>query len=173
MKILKLLIFLILATSVFGQSRWTFGEDIISKNGNGYWVSNEDSVFFDEDTLYIAGAETLEVYVNVGRTLGMIRYYGTVHTKDTLGYSSVGDTVYFNASLHRGDGNSKNALITETFYAMDSCKIVHDSTGVFDVYFFANSNLEQVETAYYTLRIYGVADKIGGIWIKEERVFAY
>lgn len=171
--ILIMLMVILLSIIGFAQTKWIIGEDILSSNSNGYWISNSDSIFFDEDTLYIAGAETLEVYANVGKTLGMITWEGTVQNKDTIGYSSTGDTVYFDCALHRGTGSARNSNMTETFYAIDSVKTVSDSVGSFNVYPLSNTTLDDQAKPFITLRIRGVANKISAIWIKESRVDAY
>lgn len=158
---------------VYAQSKWTIGDDILSANGNGYWVSDADSVFFDDDTLYIAGAETLEVYVNTGRTLGMISLYGTVQNKDTIGYSSTADSVYFYASRHMGSGSARNANISETFVPIDSVLNDGSTVGSFRVQPIANTTFGTDAAVYWTIRIYGKANIINAIWLKEERVFAY
>lgn len=164
---LKILIFTMVAISAaIGQPIFTYGEDIIGDNGNGYWISDSDSVYFQNDSLYIHGAETLEVYINTNKTLGMVKLYGTAHA---LGTDS--GTVYFDVSQHRGDGGSRHDEIPETFYAMDSCKI--DTSGTDSLWYvnpFDNTNLEKKHTAFYTLRIYGIASYKTVLWMKEERV---
>ena len=79
----KILILLtVLTVSVFGQ--WTTGQDVSNSNGNYFAASNTDSVFWDDDTLYICGAETAYVFVATRRSLGMLTYKGTITTKDTM-----------------------------------------------------------------------------------------
>ena len=157
----------------FGQTGWTTGEDVISSNGNGYWVSDADSVFFDDDTLYICGADTLEIYVNTGKTLGMVRLYGTATNKDTMGYASSVDSVYFYAAQHKGDGSTRNDSIPETFFPMDSCEQASGNTDAFDVYPLSNSTLDNQAAAFITIRIYGKTGTMNALWLKEERVNAY
>ena len=66
---------LIFAVSLFGQSI-TEGQDVSNSNGNYIAYSNTDSCFFDDDTLYICGAETAYVFVAVRNTKGMITFKG-------------------------------------------------------------------------------------------------
>jgi len=178
----RFVIFLLcIVTIIFAQNAWFTGEDVVKKNNNAFYVSDKDSVFFDEDTLYICGAETIEVYVNMDRSLGMVRLFGTVQSKDTMGYSSTGDSIYFYVARHKGLGqtrgggrlDAKNANITETFYAIDSVEQANGTVGTFDVYPLSNSTLKEEPGVYYTFRIYGVAHKNSAIWLKEELIYAY
>jgi len=177
MKKLILFIWLLVLCSwslLQAQTEWTLNEDILTSNGNYYRFSDSDSVFAssDGDSLYIVGNDTLEIYVNIGRTLGMIRFYGYAQGVAMLGHSATTCTLYFDMSIHKGDGSTMNANITETFYAIDTILVIADSVGYFDVYPLGNSNLNQ-RTAYYTLRIYGVTAQVAKFWLKEERINAY
>lgn len=181
MKKFIILLVVLLSGTVLAQNMILTGQDVAEKNGNGYWISNQDSVFWDEDTLYIAGAETCEVYVNVDRTLGMLRLDGTIQNKDTVGYSSTGDTIRFYCARFKGTfrqyGNGrfdpKNSNMSETFYAMDSVKQASGTVGAFDVYPLSNSTLDDEACNYFIFRITGVASKISAIWPRLSLVFAY
>ena len=186
MRKLLFTIFLLISFAVLYAQPNTFvvGEDILSKYGNGYSVSDEDSVFFSDDTLWLCGAETLDVYVNVGRTNGMLCWKGTVTSVDTLFYGGdtiafIGDSgaVQYEVALHNGDGSAANANIAETFYYMDSVNVdtasINSVQGSFYVRPFDSSDLDQIGTIFWTFRIRGWTGAVVGIWIREERIFAY
>ncbi|MCK4825836.1 hypothetical protein KA005_59355, partial [bacterium] len=110
-----LIILLILVVSVSGQ--WTTGQDVSNTNGNYFAVSNSDSVFWDEDTLYICGAETAYVFVAVRKTLGMITYKGTVTTKDTMSHAADSARVVFEIAMLQGlSYTALDVSVTETYY---------------------------------------------------------
>lgn len=170
----KILMFLlVLIISVSGQ--WTTGEDVSNSNGNYFTASNTDSVFWDEDTLYICGAETAYVFVRVGKTLGMLTYKGTVTTKDTMAHSGDSARVVFEIGMLKGlSYTALDASVTETYYGMDSVDVA--TTVSDDIYFypFQNTNLDQLHTYYYLMRIRGrYSTNLSKIWLKEERIGAF
>ena len=169
-----LIILSILVVSLFGQ--WTQGEDVSNSNGNYFAVSNTDSVFWDGDTLFICGAETAYVFVNPGKTLGMITYKGTVTTKDTMSHASDSARVVFEMALLKGlSYTALDASVTETYYGMDSVDVANAASD--DIYFypFQNTNLDQKHTMYYLMRIRGrYSTNISKIYpFREERISAY
>jgi hypothetical protein len=167
------LFLLVLIVSVSGQ--WIAGEDVSNTNGNYFTASNTDSVFWDEDTLYICGAETAYIFIRVGKTLGMITYKGAVTTKDTMAHASDSARVVFEIAMLEGMiYTALDANVTETYYNMASINIAITATGTFYFYPFQNTNLDQLHTNYYLLRIRGLySTNLSEIWLKEERIFAY
>ena len=167
------IIFLILATSLFGQ--WTTGEDVSNSNGNYFATSNTDSVFWDGDSLFICGAETAYIFIRVGKTLGMVTYKGTVTTKDTMSHASDSARVVFEIAMLKGlSYTALDASVTETYYGMDSVDVANAASD--DIYFypFQETNLDQLHTMYYLMRIRGrYSTNLSKIWLKEERISAF
>jgi hypothetical protein len=167
------LFLLVLVVSVSGQ--WTTGEDVSNTNGNYFTASNTDSVFWDEDTLYICGAETAYIFIRVGKTLGMLTYKGTVTTKDTMSHSSDSARVVFEIAMLKGLSYiALDASVIETYYGMDSVDVASAASD--DIYFypFQNTNLDQLHTYYYLMRIRGrYSTNLSKIWLKEERTVAF
>ena len=170
----KVMIFLLIfIVSVFGQ--WTTGQDVSNSNGNYFAASNTDSVFWDDDSLYICGAETAYVFVAVRKTLGMLTYKGTVTTKDTMSHSGDSARVVFEIAMLKGlSYTALDASVDETYYGMDSVDVA--TTVSDDIYFypFQNTNLDQLHTMYYLMRIRGrYSTNLSKIWLKEERISAF
>ena len=170
----KILLFLLIfVMPLFGQ--WTTGEDVSNSNGNYFAASNTDSVFWDDDTLYICGAETAYVFVGTRKTLGMLTYKGTISTKDTMSHSNDSSRVVFELAMLKGlSYTALDASVTETYYGMDSVDVAFG--GADDIYFypFQNTNLDQLHTLYYLLRIRGrFSTNLSKIWLKEERIRAF
>ena len=165
---------ILLSAICFAQTEWTLNEDILTDNNNYYRLSSSDSILFASagDSIYIFGNDTLEIYVNLGRTLGATRFHGYAQGVARHTNTATVCTLYFEMSIHKGNGSAMNANITETFYALDTILVVADSVGYFDIYPLGNTSLNQ-RTAYYTLRIFGVTAQVAKIWIKEERINAY
>ena len=176
-KVKKILLFvLILTISAFSQPYWTQGEDVSNTNGNYFLASDADSVFFDDDTLYIVGVDTAYIWVNSGKTLGMITFKGHVTTKDTIGHSGDSARVVFEMAKLTGMNynTSLDANVTETFYALDSVEVDSGTVGAFYFKPFDNTNLDQVHTNYWILRIRNkYATNLSAIIIREERIRAY
>ena len=178
MKKLILFIWLLVLCSwslLQAQTEWTLNEDILTSNGNYYRFSSSDSVFASSagDSLYIVGNDTLEIYMNLGRTLGMVRFYGYAQGVAMQGNSATTCSLYFYASNHKGDGSTMNAKIPETFYPIDSVEVAAATVGTFDVYPLSNTNIDSKPSAYLTIRIYGITAQVAKFWLKEERISAY
>lgn len=176
LKILIPIILLLFILPVWAQTEWTIGEDILTSNGNYFWESDADSVFAssDGDSLYIVGDDTLEIYINVGRTQGQINYIGYARGVAMLGAGGAKTcSLYFYISRHLGDGITRNDSIPETFYALDSVEVGANTKGTFEVYPLSNSTIDDRAVPYLTLRIYGVAGQVAKFWMREERVHAY
>lgn len=170
----KIIIFILaLTVSAFGQ--WTTGEDVSNSNGNYFAVSNEDSVFWDDDSLYICGAETAYIFIRVGKTLGMITYKGTTTTKDTMVHSGDSARVVFEIAMLKGlSYTALDASVTETYYGMDSVDVATTKADDFYFYPFQNTNLKQLHTMFYLMRIRGrYSTNLSKIWLKEERIKAF
>jgi hypothetical protein len=166
-----IIISLFLAGLVSGQ--WTQGQDVSEENGNYFYYSNSDSVFWDDDTLYIAGAETAYVYVKTGRTLGNITFKGYVTVKDTMGHASDTASVVFDMAKLKGLSYTQpDDSVTETFYGLDSMEVLSGATA-FYFYPWQNNNLDDSHVFYYILRIRSRAQGLAAIIIREERVLTY
>ena len=161
---------LIMSVSVFGQTSWEQGEDITNSNGN-YWVTtDDDSVYFSGDTLLIFGADTAYIFVNTGKTNGMITYKGEV-------YASAVDSAhvwFYMGKLKGRDYTDLDANQTETYYAMDSSAVDTSGTDGFYFYPFQNTNLQDYNhTSYYLLRVWGKVADEARVILREERIKAF
>lgn len=161
---------LIMIMSVFAQTTWEQGEDITNSNGNQWVTTDDDSVYFSGDTLLIFGADTAYIFVNTGKTSGMITYKGEV-------YAPADDSahVWFDiAKLEGRDYAALDANATETYYHMDSSFVDSSGTDHFYFYPFQNTNLQDYNhTTYYLLRMKGRAAYQAKIIMREERTRAY
>jgi hypothetical protein len=95
---------------------------VFEDNGNYWTASNTDSVVWtsDEDSLFIAGAETAYVFIRTGNTLGMITYKGTVETQATLNHTADSARVVFEVAMLTGlSYNALDASVTETYYTLE------------------------------------------------------
>jgi len=169
-----LILILIFIVSVSAQS-WTQGQDVSTDNGNHFAASNTDSVFWDDDTLYICGAETAYVFINVGKSLGMLTYKAVVTTKDTMNHASDSARVVFELALLKGMSyTALDANATETYYGMDSTDVANAAVDLIYIRPFDNTNLDKKNTNYYLMRIRGrFSTNISAILIREERLRAY
>ena len=171
---MKKLIFVVLA--LFGviahgycQPVYVQGDDVLSANGNKYWVSDADSVYFSGDTLYIHGADSLVIYCNTGKTLGMVTYLGSV--------TGFGDSskVVFEAGIHKHivPATAVRPGTETTFTALDSVDV---DTSASDTYWFSpitNTTIGTNHTYFYAILIRGTAGDTGAIIIREERIRAF
>jgi hypothetical protein len=175
MKRIILFLMLLSVSLAFGQNIWTEGQAVSNTNGNYFLASNSDSVFWDEDTLYICGAETAYVWINTGTTKGMLTYKAHVTGKDTMSHASDSARCVFELALVKGlSFNALDASVTETFYGMDSSDVAQSGTGAIYFYPFQNANLDQKHTNFYVLRIKGrYSTNLSAIRLREERVRAY
>jgi hypothetical protein len=174
MKQITILI-LLMASLVSGQV--TDGLDVFEDNGNYWTASNTDSVVWtsDEDSLFIAGAETAYVFIRTGNTLGMITYKGTVETQATLNHTADSARVVFEVAMLTGlSYNALDASVTETYYTLETTELAFGGSTDFYFYPFENTNLDQKHTLYWLMRIRGkYSTNLAKIYIKEERMRAY
>ena len=164
---------LIMVVSLFAQTSWEQGEDIINSNGNQWVTTDDDSVYFDTsigDTLHIFGADTAYIFINTGKTNGMITFKGEV-------YAPADDSAHVWFDLGKLKGRSYIALDanqTEIYYHMDSSFVDSSGTDAFYFYPFQNTNLRDWNhTTYYILMIYGRAAYQQQIILREERTRAF
>ena len=169
MKYLWMLI-LLLALPLYGQNK-IIGQDVSDESGNYFARSNTDSVFFDDDTLYICGADTAYILLYAGDTQGMTVLKGSVGTKDTMSHAADSCRVVFDLAIYKGlTYSSVDANMTNTFYAMDSVEVASGSTGYFYFKPFDNTNLDQEYTLYWLLRIRQRYDtNLAAIYLQQEK----
>ena len=162
---MKFIIFLILLTSFLFSQDW--------KTQGAIWTdwdhqeSSSDSVYFHDDYIWIAGADTINIFIPEEGTNGVISYWGFATNTD-----GQTDTIYIKAAPYRGDGSTLDADFTPVYQTMSTTAISANSKAQFEGFFMANSTLKDSFSSYINLMIYGVNNKTRKIWIKIERSIA-
>jgi len=165
-----LLMLLLFALPLYGQN-YMSGQDVSDSDGNYFDTSEDDSVFFDDDTLYICGADTAYILIYAGDTEGLTAFKGTVTTKDTMTHAADSARVVFDMAIYAGlTYSAVDANFTNTFYALDSVEIASAGSGTFNFKPFDNSNLDQEYTLYWLLRIRQRFDtNLAAIYLRQEK----
>jgi len=190
---MKKLIFIVLLVSswVFSQATFYNNETISDfDDGFAYTVSSSDSIFFYNDTLWIASADSIDIYLPIKRTLGLIKVKGTVTgtiwlTDTRQGVASNRQAnagagaaaITFKIGPHNGNGSTDDAEIAfapSTLGSFSHTASAGDSTTGFSYYPLETvSALKDQATAYYTLRLVGTSGNIAGVVFKLEYIDAY
>ncbi len=167
MKLINIILFLFLFSLLSGQ--WHEIYDMNDIEDLNTYTTNDSFAFIDDDIIYVAGADTIVIYVPVRYSRGAMHFRGMVTADDSLIHPdygdtstySGGDTIYFDLAVNTGSGD-RNTNETETFYAMDSIKI-NSGIGSFEFWPMANTNLQSRAAVYYSFRIRGTANNLGKI----------
>ncbi len=185
MKTLTILLFLI-AGLLAQEPYFITTTDVGNRaKGIGYSASSSDSVFFNSDTMWIAGDDSIEVYLPIKNTLGMIRIKGTVTGTTWLktarhgvasergGYDGNGSLVVKHA-VHSGNAAGANSDITSTYTSLGTVTLTSsasDSTEGFSYWPLKDvTDLKDQASAYWSIRFVGAASKLQGVWLQLEYI---
>jgi hypothetical protein len=169
MKFIISILVLFLVINLHGQTMLT-GRSVGDSYGNKWSVTNEDSVYFDSDTLFIHGADTAYFAINTGASLGMITFKG-----DVFAGSVDSAVVRFSLAKYKGyKFGSGPDNIVDIYYPMDSCFVAASGIDGFYFYPFQNVNFQDYNHSYfYILKIAGTVGNLAKIWLREEILEAY
>lgn len=132
-------------------------------------TSDDSRVYFSDDSIYIADAETLWVFIPTKFTNGAIYVHGTV-----TGSNGKAAEAVFEMAPHTGDGTALNAAEPESYQTMATVTAAAGSTSAFNIWPMANSTLKASASNYITLRIRGTtAGNLDGIQITVEYIYQW
>lgn len=132
-------------------------------NQLGHEVTDSDSIYYSSG-IVIVGDETLNIYIPVKKTNGVVSIWG--YTYSNSGASA--DSVYFYVAPHRGTSGKKSAYFTPAYVVLDTAIAAIGSTGQYDVYPMSSSTLKAKGCNYYDLKITGTANKTRSLYMKIE-----
>jgi len=186
-----LLLTLFLVPLAQAQPEWDDISEIYDDGKNYGQYENLDSmIFFYEDTVFIAGGNTLYLFVNSRKTMGNIRFHGYAWALDTLdvtlysgaedfeltdpvSYSGNDTLLIFSLAAHTGSGQTAlNTNETESYTAVDTA-LTGSTATAFDFYVKDVTAMQTKLPAFYTLRMAGGANRLWGVVMKAEFVPAY
>lgn len=160
-------------------------DDIAGKSENFGWSSsNADSVFFYNDTLWIASADSIDIYIPLAETLGMIKVKGEVRGCVYLDTTRTGKStravktgsgaaaLTFLIGPHNGNGSVDNAEIAftpDTLASFTHTAASNDSVTGFSYYPLETvTTLKDEATAYWTLRLIGATGRVAAVTFQLE-----
>jgi hypothetical protein len=129
------------------------------------------------------------LFIPTDKTLGQLRFHGTVTgidslvgsffddyeggATDTVVYDGK-DTLYFSLAKHTSDGTGLKADEAESYTLMDSALVsTAKATATFDFNPMTVTAFRQQGCRYYTLKIYRTGTHFSRFWIEIERMNAY